>query len=424
MMMPGMPGGMMDSSDMQGRDRLQSQIQADIPAQQPQAQQFTQQQQQGDFDTETVQIRIEPFMTIVTPGDDGQPLFPGQVFLLRHIQIEQKHFLQGFRLDEAELIRQVEDSAWRFKRRDMDFDIGCEENPNAAHTAILDFGFGDLVLNLLETDPGWITKQIAMLRNGYFAVVAVVFIAVTLAQIGLWRTASAQIKLARKKDDFISAVSHELRTPLTTIRMYTEMLEKNWVKTDEKRSEYYTTMRQESERLTRLIENVLDFSRIQRGRKKYHFKIGDINTCVSDVVDMMAPCAAGAGFIVEKDFAHIDPFTFDPDAVMQIVINLLDNAIKYAGNAEDKIIIIRTRPTDGFILIEVEDHGPGIGHLQRKKVFEEFYRTASEATRETTGTGLGLALVKKFAQAHQGFVEILGAKPSGAILRVALTTKP
>ena len=423
MMMQGIAGGMMDSSEMQGRDRRQSQIQANMPAQQVEAQQFTQ-QEQADFDTETVQIRIEPFMTIVTPGDDGQPLFPGQVFLLRHIQIEQKHFLQGFRLDEAELIRQVEDSAWRFKRRDMDFDIGCEENPNAAYTAILDFGFGDLVLNLLEMDPGWITKQIAMLRNGYFAIVAVVFIAVALAQVGLWRTAAAQIKLARKKDDFISAVSHELRTPLTTIRMYTEMLEKNWVKTDEKRSEYYTTMRQESERLTRLIENVLDFSRIQRGRKKYHFKLGDINTCVNDVVDMMTPCAAGAGFIVEKDFAHIDPFTFDPDAVMQIVINLLDNAIKYARNAEDKIIIIRTRPTDGFIFIEVEDHGPGIGHLQRKKVFEEFYRTGSEATRETTGTGLGLALVKKFAQAHHGFVEILGAKPSGAILRVALTTKP
>jgi len=128
----------MGSSDMQGRDRLQSRIQTDMPAQQAEAQQFIQLEQQGDFDTETVQIRIEPFMTIVTPGDDGQPLFPGQVFLLRHIQIEQKHFLQGFRLDEAELIRQVEDSAWRFKRRDMDFDIGCEENPNAAHTAILD----------------------------------------------------------------------------------------------------------------------------------------------------------------------------------------------------------------------------------------------------------------------------------------------
>jgi signal transduction histidine kinase len=104
-------------------------------------------------------------------------------------------------------------------------------------------------------------------------------------------------------------------------------------------------------------------------------------------------------------------------------VNLLDNAIKYARDAEDKTITIRTKKDTEFVLIEVEDHGPGVPHRQRKKIFEEFYRLGSEATRETTGTGLGLALVKKFAQAHDGFVEILSAKPAGSIFRVGLAVQ-
>ncbi|OQA00418.1 MAG: Alkaline phosphatase synthesis sensor protein PhoR [Planctomycetes bacterium ADurb.Bin412] len=198
------------------------------------------------------------------------------------------------------------------------------------------------------------------------------------------------------------------------------MLEKNWVKNDGKRQEYYSNMRQESERLSRLIENVLDFSRIQRGRKKYNFQLGDINACLGGIVDMLSPYAAQHGFTLVKDFAARESVPFDRDAVMQIAINLIDNAVKYARGAEDRTITIRTLPQGRYVLIEVEDHGPGVPHNQRQKIFEEFYRIGEESRRETTGTGLGLALVKKFAQAHRGFVEIATAKPSGAIFRVAL----
>jgi signal transduction histidine kinase len=373
---------------------------------------------------ETIQIRIEPFRPIVVPGGDDDD-DDGQVFLLRHVQIEQRHFIQGFKLNEDELARQVAESAGRtVVRRDMGFDVGRTESPNAIHTAILDFGFGDLILNLFDLKPQLIANQVSNLKKGFFAIVGVVFVAVALAQVSLWRTARTQIRLAKKKDDFISAVSHELRTPLTTIRMHTEMLEKGWVKNEAKRNEYYGAMRQETERLSRLIENVLDFSRIQRGRKKYHFKLGDVNACVGEVVDMMTPCAAHAGFILERDFGNVPPFAFDADAVMQIVINLLDNAIKYARQAAEKTIRIRTRCENGYALIEVEDHGPGIPRLQRKKVFEEFYRCGDESKRETTGTGLGLALVKRFAQAHDGFAEVITARPTGAIFRVALVATP
>ena len=381
--------------------------------------------------TETVQVRIEPFFPVVVPGEDpvsqqAESIFGGQVFLLRHVQIEDRHLLQGFQLNEKMLIGQIEESASRFMRKGMSFELSPRKNardPQGTYAAILNFGFGDLVLNLKEIDPGWIGKEIRHLRIWYFSIIAIVLFAVSLGLASLWRNATAQIRLAQKKDDFISAVSHELRTPLTSIRMYAEMLEKNWVKSQDKAVEYYGNMRQESERLSRLIENVLDFSRIQRGRKKYAFNAGDINKCIVDVVEMMRPYAMLKGFSIRTEPGRIEQATFDADAVTQIIVNLLDNAIKYARDAEDKTIIVRTKTEGKFTVIEVEDHGPGVPHRQRNKIFEQFYRLAAESTRETTGTGLGLALVKKFAEAHNGFVEIIGAKPTGAIFRVALATR-
>ena len=417
-----------NQADIQFRDRSETpQSQAAQPSI---GQQLSEQERQDEM----VQVRIGPFETIVAGGENAEEsIFNGQVFLVRHVQIENRNFWQGFQLNENELIEQVKDSASKFVREGMSFEVAPTKTKEAlyatteygdvAYTAVLDFLFGDLVLNLKETNPDWISKQINHLQNWYFSIIGIVLLAVTLGLAGLWRSARAQIKLAGKKDDFISAVSHELRTPLTSIRMYSEMLEKNWVKSEGKLTEYYKNMRQESERLSRLIENVLDFSRIQRGRKKYHFKIGDINKCIEDVVKMMKPYACQRGFSIQTELGRDGKIAFDCDAVTQIVVNLIDNAVKYADDAEDKNITVRTRCDKQYILIEVEDHGPGVPHHQRKKIFEQFYRSEAESTRDTTGTGLGLALVKKFAQAHNGFVEILSAKPTGAIFRVALAVQ-
>ncbi|MGD2094847.1 MAG: HAMP domain-containing sensor histidine kinase, partial [Phycisphaerales bacterium] len=410
------------SDEPQGQARLQ-----DAEEIMPQMSNYRAARQETQDDV--VEIRIEPFVPLVIPDEDvQQSIFGGQVFMLRHVQIEDRHLLQGFQLNEAKLIEQVKESASRLMREGMRFELPQLEEQkvtyeDVAYKATLNFGFGDLILNLKEIDPAWIGKEIKGLKFWYVSIISVVFVAVALGLSGLWLSSIKQIKLAQKKDDFISAVSHELRTPLTSIRMYSEMLEKNWVKSDDKLTEYYGSMRQESERLSRLIENVLDFSRIQRGRKRYTFKAGDINKFIVDMVEMMRPYAVQNGFSIKTELGQIGQTIFDNDAVAQIVINLLDNAVKYARDAEDKTITIRTKSRDGFILIEVEDRGPGVPHRQRKKIFEQFYRIGAESTRETAGTGLGLALVKKFAQAHNGFVEILSARPTGAIFRVALAAR-
>jgi signal transduction histidine kinase len=379
---------------------------------------------QQDMD-EIVQVRVDRFVPLIIPGGEGEKsIFDGQVFLVRRVQIDGRQFWQGFQLNESKLIEEVKESSNRLKREGMSFELvqAEREDEDIAYRATLDFGFGDLLLDFKD-NPLLIGRQISGLRHWYFSIVAIVFLATMLGLVSLWRYARAQIKLAQKKDDFISAVSHELRTPLTSIRMYSEMLERDWVKSKDKLGEYYSSMRQESERLSRLIENVLDFSRIQRGRKKYAFRFGDLNECIEGVVEMMRPYAAQNGFSIRTQLEELSQTAFDSDAIKQIVVNLLDNAIKYARSSEDRTVTVRTKSDSQFVFIEVEDHGPGVPHRQRKKIFEEFYRTEAEATRETAGTGLGLALVKKFAQAHDGFVEILTAKPAGAIFRVGLAVQ-
>jgi signal transduction histidine kinase len=272
------------------------------------------------------------------------------------------------------------------------------------------------------------------LHHIYWGIIAAVLAAVALSLTSLWHNVRAQVALAQKKDDFISAVSHELRTPLTSIRMHAEMLEKNWVKSQDKVTEYYRTMRQESERLSRMVENVLDFARLQKGRKSYAFRLGSVSECVAGVVEMMRPYAAQHGFTIRTDLAAAEQTRFDTDAVTQIVVNLVDNAVKYARGATDKTILVRTRSEPGLTVIEVEDHGPGIPPRQWKRVFEQFYRCEDSSevcpsseerpqrVAPATGMGLGLTLVKRFTEAHGGFVEIGSAEPTGTLLRVSLAT--
>ena len=372
-------------------------------------------------ESDRVNIQIEPFKPLVVRNGIGaDSIFGGEVFLVRRVQIENDFLLQGFRLNETALLELVREAAEANMGDRMSFDLGRQADEGAAYQAVLDFGFGSLTLNLHDLDPGWIVRQVKQSQYWYTATISIVFLVVGLGLMSLWRNVREQLRLAQQKDDFISAVSHELRTPLTSIRMYTEMLEKDWVKSDEQRNRYYGNMRQESERLSRLIENVLDFSRIQRGRKRYDFQEGDINQYVDKGIDTMQPFAKQSGFVIQKELAELESMIFDHDAAMQIVINLLDNAIKYGGEGVDNRIVVRTRLDGSFVLIEVEDHGSGVPMRHRQKVFEEFYRCQPEDRRETTGTGLGLALVKRFALAHDGFVQILTAEPQGALFRVGL----
>ena len=236
----------------------------------------------------------------------------------------------------------------------------------------------------------------------------------------MYRFAVGQLRLARQQQDFVSAVSHELKTPLTSIRMYGEMLKAGWAD-DAKKQTYYDYIHSESERLSRLIENVLQLARLTRSSQQLDVK----RVASSELLDMVrSKCAtqaerAGFALTVRDGAPTGTELAVDADAFAQVLINLVDNALKFSSGAQRKEIEIASRfETDGWVLFTVRDFGPGIPKGQMKKIFELFYRPPDELTRATAGTGIGLALVLQLTAAMGGRVEVRNCEP-GAEFRVS-----
>ena len=205
-----------------------------------------------------------------------------------------------------------------------------------------------------------------------------------------------------RQADFVSGVSHALKTPLTLIRLYGETLHQGDGFSDDDRQSYAEIITRESERLTRLIERVLDFSRVDRGDKRYQIEPGDLAAVVRQALGIAVRHLKQQGFVVELDITPLAPARFDPDAVVDAVLNLVDNAAKYSG--EEKYVGIRLRPEDDRIVCEVEDHGAGISAAEREHLFRKFHRGRDAAGKG--GYGLGLFLVKHIMDAHGGAIEV------------------
>ena len=253
---------------------------------------------------------------------------------------------------------------------------------------------------------GWVTLVLAIVFVGGF---------LTLYRMGL-----SQINLARQQQDFVAAVSHELKSPLTSIRMYGEMLKEGWADED-KRQAYYEFIHDESERLSRLISNVLQLARITRNEPHFDMRPTKVAELMSKTESKISSQIERAGFelkISRDEAADCATINIDEDCFAQMIINLVDNAIKFSRNEENKIIEISSKPSgDNRILFSVRDHGPGIANDQMKKIFQLFYRSESELTRETVGTGIGLAIVHQLAVAMDGNVDMVNAEP-GAEFRI------
>ena len=230
-----------------------------------------------------------------------------------------------------------------------------------------------------------------------------------------------QIALTCQQQDFVSSVSHELKTPLTSIRMYGEMLREGWT-TEERKQTYYDFICTESERLSRLINNVLQLARLTRNELNVDFKPVAIGALMGDLAPKLASQVETAGFGLRIDCAEAEAAVVrvDEDFLTQILINLVDNAVKFSREAMRREILIGCRLERGKELcLSVRDFGPGIPRDQMKKIFRLFYRSGSALTRETMGTGIGLALVRQLVLAMHGRVDAINADP-GAELRVFL----
>jgi signal transduction histidine kinase len=237
---------------------------------------------------------------------------------------------------------------------------------------------------------------------------------------GAWvvfRSTKKEMELAALKSDFVSNVSHELRTPLALIRMYAETLEMGRLKDEGKKREYYSTILHETERLSRLVNNVLDFARMESGRKEYHFAPLDLNDIVASVLQTYEFHLQSEGFRPVTDFSPVPVrVTADREALVEAVINVVDNAVKYSG--EEKYLRIATRSSDGVGIIEIEDHGVGIPAEYHGKIYDTFFRVPGNFVRTKKGSGLGLTLVKHIVDAHRGSISLNSRAGKGSTFRL------
>ncbi len=239
----------------------------------------------------------------------------------------------------------------------------------------------------------------------------------------LVRLARKELDLAQMKSDFVADVSHELKTPLAVIRMYSETLQSGRITTDEKRQDYYDIITRESTRLTNLINNILDFSRIETGRQVYEFLPIDIGLVAQETYAAYREQLERAGFQHSLEIDdHLPLISADRDAMTQVLINLISNAVKYSTDERFLKIELTTETRRGRhgILISLHDHGIGIRPEDRSRLMDGFFRASDSRVRRQRGTGLGLALVKQIVDAHDGILDVESRLVKGSTFRIFL----
>jgi signal transduction histidine kinase len=238
-----------------------------------------------------------------------------------------------------------------------------------------------------------------------------------------YRNISKEMNLARQKSDFVANVSHELRTPLALIRLYAETLELGRLSSKEKYQEYFRIIREESERLTALINNILDFSRIDAGRKEYEFQETNLGELVHSTLDSYRFQIQQNGFGFEENISpDIPPVNVDREAIARSLLNLVNNALKYSK--DEKYIGVSLYRVNGSVNLEVRDRGIGIPANEQEKIFEKFYRCGDPLVHNVKGSGLGLSLVRHIVRAHGGDVLVESVPDKGSKFTIALPLAP
>jgi len=273
----------------------------------------------------------------------------------------------------------------------------------------------ELVVALQGNSP----EQIAVDRfQRSLTLIVIIDIILIIGVVFLYRGLRRQLELTRMKNEFVSNVSHELRTPLALIRMYAETLELGRVK-EERKQEYFRIIGRESERLTYLINNILDFAKMEAGKKRYNMEACDLNKVIRETLEAYHFQLESREFKLNMKLSE-KPLTLNADrlALAEAFINLLDNAMKYSGEARE--IGIASGSDDGRVWFSVSDKGIGIAPRETKRIFEQFYRISEEGAHNTKGSGLGLTLVKYIVNAHNGDISVDSTPGKGSTFRVAL----
>ncbi|MGB6221403.1 sensor histidine kinase [Haloferula sp.] len=271
----------------------------------------------------------------------------------------------------------------------------------------------------LRVIPEVLEASIRNQQRWTFGLLAAALVTATISLFTIHRTVSRERHLAELKSQFVASVSHELRAPLGSIRLMAESLQQERVS---KPAEFHTLIAREGARLSHLIENVLDFARIEEGRKQYHFEETDLSALLRDTLRLMQPLAEDRRVHLAFDIPDITA-TVDPNALQQALVNLVDNAIKFSPEGSPVELRSSINEEDQ-VVITITDRGPGIPKSEQQNIFNRFHRLGNELRRETEGTGIGLSIVKHIVEAHGGAITVASTPTNGATFTLTLPSNP
>lgn len=379
-----------------------------------------------------VDVEMDPMQSMAL-GD-------GLIYLFRRIMVNNQVFRQGVVIDVQKLMEHLVVSHFsgqpmsRFANlriaavdNSMDFAVelarvsagAISDNP----AFILNRAFArpfDFLRATLACDDIPRSKGRATLRWMTIAVAAILLIGLA----SIYQSARVVVDTSQRRSNFVSSVTHELKTPLTNIRMYIEMLEQGMARTPQREQEYYRILGEETTRLSRLITNVLEFSRLESRRRKLDLTQGDFTDVLDKVRELMTEKLTKEGFtLVINEPTNLRTIAYDPEVMVGVLLNLMENSIKFGATGEEKRIVLSVVNVGNKVRIGVSDTGPGIPSHALKKVFDDFYRVEDEMTRSTKGTGIGLALVKRFVLAMGGTVRADNNKEAGCTITMTFPAK-
>jgi signal transduction histidine kinase len=253
-------------------------------------------------------------------------------------------------------------------------------------------------------DPEIISRYVARRRWIYGTTLALLLAGMFLGVTLVLRDLSREQRLSRLRSDFVANVTHELKTPLTSIRMFAETLRMGRIIEESERQECLDVIVGETQRLSRLISNVLDFSKIERGQKQYQMVEVDVSEVAESTLGTLKYSLEEQGFMLETEIEPQVRVVGDADALEQAMLNLINNAVKYSHR--NKSVRIRLWTQGDQVLFRVSDRGIGIPEGEQNRIFEKFYRVHMGNEPDTGGAGLGLSVVKHIVEAHRGKIQV------------------
>jgi signal transduction histidine kinase len=292
---------------------------------------------------------------------------------------------------------------------------GVETNP--VFTDFFAENFPPWRVEVYQNESG--ATEFFLYKNIFFWIILALLLILFLGSALIIRTIIQEVNLLNLKSEFIASVSHEFKTPLTAMGAILERLVGDEVDDPKKAKEYYRILSHDSERLKRLVKNVLDFTKIEEDKKEYRLESADIGNLVRREVESFEKEHELDGFRVSVTIDYnIPPVLFDEEAISQALHNIMDNAAKFSG--EEKDIQVDASHEDKMVKITIKDKGVGIHESEQKKIFEKFYRGKQAQSVAPTGTGLGLTLVKHIMKAHRGDIVIQSRPGKGSSISLIL----